>query len=158
MKFTFKICSNLLKKLNHRFFHNNHKNTLGYKHVCFCECVSCGFGRSSFVYFVGLFSDLRRSSRQLRISCGHQVSLEGRKFPVNCTRGEKPQLHVVLVSLLFLSAPFSLLPSTNPLTPDSENRWRGKWGFGAEEFTVSRETFTSIWVAQSTLWNPIVTF
>lgn len=49
-------------------------------------------------------------------------------------------------------------PFTNPLTPDSENRWRGKWGFGAEEFTVSRETFTSIWVAHATFWNPIVTF
>lgn len=38
----------------------------------------------------------------------------------------------------------------HPVTPDSETRWRGKWGFGAEEFTVSRETFTSIWAARST--------
>lgn len=108
------------------------------------------------VAFCGAFSHLLQCSPQLGLSCGRQVSLEGRTFPCECKkRGGKPQLHFVLASSLPLSLP---PPFTNPLTPDSENRWRGKWGFGAEEFTVSRETFTSIWVAHSTFWNPIVTF
>lgn len=74
-----------------------------------------------------------------------------------CTQGEA----TVPCNAGLLSLPVSPSlppPCTNPLTPDSENRWRGKWGFGAEEFTVSRETFTSIWLAHSTFWNPIVTF
>lgn len=74
-------------------------------------------------------------------------------------RKKKPQLHLLLASSLSLHHHHRLPPSSLPLlplltllTPESENRWRGKWGFGAEEFTVSRETFTSIWVAHSTFF------
>lgn len=93
---------------------------------------------------------------------GRQVSLDGHVFSqperTRLSRAQEGRRGEGAFLPPFFSPLAPLPPFTNPLTPDSENRWRGKWGFGAEEFTVSRETFTSIWVAHATFWNPIVTF